>query len=295
LIISQYICLGDSFTLNNISYKNTGTYFDTLKNISGCDSAIITLNITTSSVPKITILADSFCQNDTVFFNGIPITTQGLFYDTLRGNLNCDSIYYTLQTTLIQSYSDTVYHSICDNENFVFDGNTLNTAGIYYRNRLSPSGCDSIRVLFLTVNPTYYYYFDSTFCITDSIYLVNGIITNDGINQFRLLSNNGCDSIIEVNVLNNCPDNIFIPNTFTPNGDGLNDVFTPSLPDSIKSYQLLIFDRWGEIIFSTTDKNEGWDGSYIGEMVPNDIFIWKIRYTFTNETKIIIGHVLVNR
>lgn len=294
-VINQYLCLGDSFVLNNISYQNAGTYYDTLQNVSGCDSVAITLNLATSAPPKYTALTDTFCQNDTIYFNGTPITTQGIFLDTLRGYLNCDSIYYALQTTIIQAYSDTIYETICDNRSFLFDGNALNTAGTYYKKSVSPTGCDSTRVLFLTVNPTYYYYFDSTFCLTDSVFVVNGVITKDGITRFNLPSHEGCDSVIEVNVINNCPDNIFVPNTFTPNGDNLNDEFRPILPDSIKNYELFIFNRWGELIFSTTDKEKGWDGSHQGKEVPNDIYIWKIRYTATDETKTIIGHVHVNK
>jgi gliding motility-associated-like protein len=53
---------------------------------------------------------------------------------------------------------------------------------------------------------------------------------------------------------------IYVPNAFTPNGDGMNDVFQPK-GFGITQYELLIYDRWGELMFRTTDFNEGWNGA----------------------------------
>ena len=291
--INSHVCQGDSIIINNISYNNSGTFYDTLQNISGCDSVALTIIITKSDPPILIALSDTFCQNDTVYFNGVPITTQGTFYDTLRGKNNCDSIFYTLETIIINAYTDSIYRSICDNQTYLFDGNQLSVAGTYTRTSSSPSGCDSTQYLFLTVNPTHYYYLDTSICIYDSVIILNQVINKDGLNTFNLFTRDGCDSIIAINVINNCPDNIFVPSSFTPNGDGLNDEFIPVLPDSIENYELMIFNRWGEIIFSTEDKEEGWDGNHNGVPVPNDIFIWKIRYSSIIDTKSIIGHVQV--
>jgi gliding motility-associated-like protein len=76
-----------------------------------------------------------------------------------------------------------------------------------------------------------------------------------------------------------CPSAIYVPNTFTPNGDGLNDVFIP-VGKNIASMQLLIFDRWGGVIFESNDPRMGWDGTFRGEPVKEDIYMWKLRYKF---------------
>ena len=294
-VISLNLCAGDSFVLNNITYTSPGTFYDTLQNISGCDSAAVTLNITVSQAPTNNFRIDTLCPNDTIYFNGTPISTTGTFYDTLIGNSGCDSIYYELQTTLVSSKSDTIYHTICDDSTYLFDGKSLDSSGKYTMIIPTASGCDSLVILYLSLAPTYYYYFDSTFCMYDSVFIVNKVITKDGISSFNLLTQDNCDSVIEVNVINNCPDNIYVPNSFTPNKDEVNDVFIPVLPDSISNYELTIFNRWGEIIFQTEDVYKSWDGTYNGVLVPNHIFIWKIRYTYGNETKTIIGHVHVNK
>ena len=66
---------------------------------------------------------------------------------------------------------------------------------------------------------------------------------------------------------------IFIPNAFTPNGDGNNDNFRPK-GLGIKTYVLSIFDRWGNLIFQSGDK--GWDGTYKGNLCQDDIYVYKI-------------------
>jgi gliding motility-associated-like protein len=89
-------------------------------------------------------------------------------------------------------------------------------------------------------------------------------------------------------VIEYCPATIFIPNTFTPNGDGLNDVFIP-VGKSIASIRLMIFDRWGEALYETTDMEMGWDGTYRGEVVKNDMYVWRLTYKFYTDEDGTIG------
>lgn len=73
---------------------------------------------------------------------------------------------------------------------------------------------------------------------------------------------------------------IYVPNTFTPDGDEYNNVFQPVLTAGFDpySYELLIFNRWGELIFESNDVYSGWDGTYHGEMCQEGIYIWNIRF-----------------
>lgn len=69
---------------------------------------------------------------------------------------------------------------------------------------------------------------------------------------------------------------IYIPNAFTPNGDGLNDGFGVKA-EGIHDFRMEIFNRWGELIFSTTDINELWDGTYKGRKLENtEVFVYKV-------------------
>ena len=83
----------------------------------------------------------------------------------------------------------------------------------------------------------------------------------------------GCESFDDVTVkIYNGPD-IYLPNAFTPNGDGVNDVFR-GIPVGVKQFNYLrIFNRWGQLIFSTGDYNKGWDGTWQGQNQPGGVYI----------------------
>lgn len=97
-----------------------------------------------------------------------------------------------------------------------------------------------------------------------------------------------CSGSDSARVVEYCPATIFIPNTFTPNGDDINDIFLP-LGKSIATMQLLVFDRWGEQIFASDDPEMGWDGTYKGEFVKNDMYIWRLQYSFYTDKDGTIG------
>ncbi len=87
----------------------------------------------------------------------------------------------------------------------------------------------------------------------------------------------GCTDTAYVEVVIR-PEYLFwIPNAFTPNGNGLNDVFKPKLL-GVHNYSFLIFDRWGEKIFETTNLEDGWNGFYKGKLCTNDVFVYKINF-----------------
>jgi len=94
---------------------------------------------------------------------------------------------------------------------------------------------------------------------------------------------------------------IFVPNSFTPNGDGTNDVFIPKGIDfGEKNYEFLVFDRWGELIFRTTNATEGWNGRRNNNMqeAQIDVYVWKVvYYEHFDGTKQdpLVGHVSLIR
>ncbi|MCB0733348.1 MAG: gliding motility-associated C-terminal domain-containing protein, partial [Bacteroidetes bacterium] len=77
---------------------------------------------------------------------------------------------------------------------------------------------------------------------------------------------------------------MWIPNAFSPNEDDLNTVFRPTAnfinmvqDGTYQTYEMKIYNRWGELLFRTTDINEGWDGSYRGEQTPPSSYVYHIR------------------
>lgn len=105
----------------------------------------------------------------------------------------------------------------------------------------------------------------------------------------------GCvDTVIKTIVVSD-RFTLFVPNTFTPNGDLLNDVFLP-VARGLNTYSLKIFNRWGALIFESNDPAQGWDGNYHGEAAQDGNYIWQISYSgHGNQHGLRNGEVLLRR
>jgi len=79
---------------------------------------------------------------------------------------------------------------------------------------------------------------------------------------------------------------VFIPNSFTPNGDGNNDFFE-IYGESIKVVTMRVFNRWGEMVFQTNDQFAGWDGTYKGKVQEPGVFSYDAVITFLDNTQMI--------
>lgn len=142
-------------------------------------------------------------------------------------------------------------------------------------------------------------------CPKDSLLLdfssyATSILWNDGYTgltrivysgqEFALILENEFSCInkadILVNLDYNCPDALFVPSAFTPDGDGINDVFKPVTRD-VEILNFSIYDRWGEQLYYSIDKNPSWDGIYNIEKAQLGLYIWQIEYidTYGNTQK----------
>ena len=100
--------------------------------------------------------------------------------------------------------------------------------------------------------------------------------TNVGKYKVTVSDSHGCMGSDSVQ-LKNCDSTLFVPDAFTPNGDGVNDIFrVVSSGDNITNFSLQVFDRWGELVFESTDINRGWDGQLRTQPAPAGTYVWKI-------------------
>jgi gliding motility-associated-like protein len=148
---------------------------------------------------------------------------------------------------------------------------------------------------------------DLSFADPGGTYLWNTGATTSFLDVFHpgtysviLTYKNTCNlyDTIEVAALEDDPP-LFIPNSFTPNADGLNDVFSPAGNyDNIIDFYMAIYNRWGQLVFETRDKTKGWDGIINQETVQLGVYIYKIDYrSYCSPDKTLnqIGHVVVLR
>ncbi|MGB1039966.1 MAG: gliding motility-associated C-terminal domain-containing protein, partial [Flavobacteriales bacterium] len=110
----------------------------------------------------------------------------------------------------------------------------------------------------------------------------------------------GCFDTITKDVVIEGLYTLYLPSSFTPNGDGLNDEFGPTGEQiDPKDYQFMIFNRWGEVLFSTSDVQETWTGrvNNTGNLLPEGVYVWRILATDGNSKKQheYIGHVTLLR
>ncbi len=113
-----------------------------------------------------------------------------------------------------------------------------------------------------------------------------------------VFNDGGCKAEDIVSVEPTCTgENIFIPNTFSPNGDGQNDIFYPRGRGVTRIKRMTIFNRWGELMyerkdFSLNDPTAGWNGSYRGQVMTADVFVYIMEVLCgNNETFTIKGNV----
>ena len=113
------------------------------------------------------------------------------------------------------------------------------------------------------------------------------------------ISANGCTDITQAIVTINEELIYYVPNSFTPNEDGINDIFLPIFTSGFEAddYELSIFNRWGEIVFETTDYLKGWDGTYAGNEVQNGVYTYRIefKYAANDGREVVHGHVTLEK
>lgn len=122
---------------------------------------------------------------------------------------------------------------------------------------------------------------------TPSTYLNNPSIPNpvaifpSGVELFQykvvVKDNIGCpdSAYLTVHIYQTSPT-IFVPTAFTPNGDGLNDVARPISVGMRRIINFSIFDRWGELVFTTTEDRKGWDGRIAGVLQNSNVYAWMV-------------------
>jgi gliding motility-associated-like protein len=95
--------------------------------------------------------------------------------------------------------------------------------------------------------------------------------------QLSIVDVGGCTADYELTVCIEPAATIFAPNGFTPNRDGLNDEFMVA-GIGITEFTMRIYNRWGELLYETNDMSHGWDGTYNGELVENDVYTFLVLY-----------------
>lgn len=286
--LDTLVCYGTVFTFGSHTISNAGDYTDIYKNTIGCDSVVV-LEVNYTPAPIITDSAMTACYS--VTYNGTVFYESANFVDTFRDNISCDSLYRFVDITVLREPHDTMYAAICQGQTYEFNGKSYSNAITVTETFIYHNGCDSTITLHLSINPLPTMTLtamtaEDISCILDSIRLVSTgadhykvydafhkilgentevmAVLPRNSNQFTVIGQNefGCidSTSIVVNAMVCC--DVLIPNSFSPNGDGLNDAFGPVTLGTPEHYKFQIFDRWGEMIYISFKPAEKWNGKY---------------------------------
>ncbi|WP_276134909.1 T9SS type B sorting domain-containing protein [Polluticoccus soli] len=114
------------------------------------------------------------------------------------------------------------------------------------------------------------------------------------ITYIATVTNGVCEDTDDIRIIVGCDENLFfIPNTFTPNGDGANDRFYPMAEGVTKVDKFSVYNRWGEVMhavinFAPNDPAFGWDGRFKGADLPPDVYVWYLESKCSNGEKIFL-------
>jgi gliding motility-associated-like protein len=284
----------------NVSAASSGIYTLTASNF-GC-SASTTLSVTIFGTSGGTItISDTdrcvpFCSTLSVNTNGAPVLSTTL---SVNGQLFLGN---TINYCITTAGNYTIGSSFKDNDGCI---NTSTISVIAYPKPnadflFSPlKPVENIDEVIFTntstgVNQTNWnWFFNSNNGYTSSNQNTSYLFENSGSYPVAMIVKNGwgcSDTIVKMILIEN-EYSLYVPNAFTPDGDGINDVFIPKGVGILK-YDLTIFDRWGEQVFKSTDFFKGWDGSFKGKPCQTGTYIWMIHANIpSGKSKEYVGHV----
>lgn len=279
----------------------------------GCIGDPISFNVTVHPTPTVNFVADTLigCEGLLVNFNNLnPSVGDQCFWSFGDGNTTtvCDSVsnvyensgVYDVSLTITSAegcinsttYSD--YISVAPYPEAIFSFSpsqiSIHDTEVVFNN--TSTNADSYEWDFGDGTPL--------LGEEDPTHFYPEVVGADYTITLTALSNAGCSSVVQYSISVNEEIIFYVPNTFTPNGDNANDSFIPIITAGIDvySYHLIIFNRWGEVVFESYDLTKGWDGTYgKNGTVQDGVYTCKITFgdAFSGKKYKHQGHVTVIR
>lgn len=282
---------GDTYNFNGMILSNPGVYTDTLTSNFGCDSIAI-LNLFFGN-PCSFLVVDSTgigCQDgEGYIYLDVPSFNEGVSF-SIDGGLNYDT------SGIFENLAPGDYNVIILNEGCVVNYGLINIPE-YIEPQTTITGTQTINkgdtaiinLTFPGFNPV-----NITWESTEEI-ICNAcvtIMTNPPVTTEYtaiLTDENGCEIILETTIIVRVDSELYIPNIFTPNDDGINDYFSIfTKTENNKTIEnLVIYDRWGNLIYEV--KNEsvktflGWDGKVNGRLVAQGVYAYFLKFEENDE------------
>lgn len=316
------ICNGGSYEFYGETLTEPGIYLDTVTTAGGCDS-IVELHLGIIPPEPIPFNAN-FCPGDSYDFNGRIISDPGVYLDTLVSTGGCDSItelhltYAPVPNVNLgndrvlcgeEQFPIAISASAGNNMTYLWsNGGTTQTVSVSnpgtfsvtVTNQYGCTGSDEVEIrlqdrIDVNIEAT------GDFCENGGTTLVATTnapnlswstgeigseieVTHAGTYSVRAYDG-PCSETASIDIPK-CPFDLYFPNCITPSyADGINDVFCLSNPDIVDDFEIFIYDRWGMLVFHSTNPHFKWDGKHNGKTAINNVFTWKAFATPRTEKK----------
>ena len=321
-------CQGQMPTYQGVEIP-PGTSMDfSLTGTGGCDS-IVTVTALEALPPTFGSDSVQACGNEMPTYQGVEMMPGTVMDFTLTNADGCDSVVtVTALEPLPLSFGADTF-GLCLGASLEIFGQTITAPGIYSQTYMAANGCDSVHTVFVKLEPgpalempetatvglgdelvlrptvgpigqvTYEWFPDPTLnCPNAEFDCPNPTVqpVNPTTYILTITDSDGCETLDSVEILVNKRRQVFIPNSFSPNGDGINDFFLVFAHEKsvarINSFR--VFSRWGELVFENfnfppNDANFGWDGTFLEEDMDASVFV------YTAEVEFIDGEILQYR
>jgi gliding motility-associated-like protein len=277
------LCEGEAINLS-VSIENAIYNWSDLSTES-------TNTITTAGIYWIDVTIDNCTIRDSIEINFTPLPNLTLIADT----------------------------ALCENDVFILDATTEDATYLWQNNsnaasyqvdqqgtywvKITVNYCTITDSIFINYNPFPVFNLgkDKSFCegesaelkieVPNATYLwqdnstTSAYTTSQAGIYYATATLNNCNfsDTVEVDFENEfCNCQLFIPNSFTPNQDGLNDLFKATSNCPLSEFFLTIYNRWGEIVYTSDDITSGWNGAIADYYAPNGVYYWTVKSKIAN-------------
>ena len=310
-------CSNTSVTFNGQQLLAGSVTDMTLTSAAGCDSI---LTVTVDELLAGTgAVSWQGCASESFNYNGVDIPHNTVIDFTLMATNGCDSVVTVTTLPPLPEEETEEVIKVCEGETAIIFGQPVSDPGLYTQTYSTVNGCDSIhRVTFDVANDLIVDFAqDPSINLGESVILQPLVASNDlliyswepdstlscidcpnpiasplhtSTYYVTVTNDQGCQTNASIQLFVRKDRGIYIPNSFSPNGDGINDIFMVfSHPDQVANIRSFrIFSRWGEAVFEyynfePNDPTFGWNGHYRGEPLNPAVFVYMVEVEFVDD------------
>ena len=314
--LSYHLCRGDTFMLEDQKIVEAGIYINEIESlVSGCDSLVQIWEVTISQQLQVESMRAHVCLSDSIMFADAWLSQSGSYSDTIMGALDCDSLVVILELSVSPAPEEQRIDKIlCPGESIVIDDSVVTEAGVYSSTDFNVEGCDSIiyeynvreenissdledysvdvtrgdTVELALFAPSEFisYNWSPPEGLTCSACSAPQVVADTDINYtVSLISLEGCSFEIRADLRVRENERQFEEKYYLPNAvsrhssEDMSQFYLQGSENSEITYDLNIYDRWGNLMFETTealinDSSAGWNISR-SDVLPG-VYVYRI-------------------